>query len=144
MKKNVFFGVLFILAGLALAYFILPVEIRIGEEETKSKDVSELRLVNPASKNCQEKGGTTIFKEKGDLGSYGICDFGGTKRCEEWAMYRNDCPVGGIDVKGYVDEAEIYCLISGGKLQVGDSQKVCLLKSGQNCEVNEYYNGSCF
>ena len=53
---------------------------------------------NPASENCVKQGGTVSIQTRGDGGQYGVCMFEDNKQCEEWAMLRGDCPVGGIKV----------------------------------------------
>lgn len=104
---------------------------------------------NPASQNCIDQGGTLSIKERGDGGQYGVCSFGDNQECEEWAMLRGDCPIGGLPVKGYVTAAAQYCVIVGGsyaatgKANTPDEQGTCTLKNGTACDAVEYYNGAC-
>lgn len=106
-------------------------------------------LANPASVNCEEKGGTVVIQQRGDGGEYGVCVFGGNRQCEEWAMYRGECPEGGIDTSEFVTAASLYCAISGGEYAVTDKsgmedeQGTCSFKSGKTCDVWELYNGVC-
>lgn len=106
-------------------------------------------MANPASVYCEEQGGTVVNKMRGDLGEYGVCMFEDNLQCEEWAMYRGECPVGGIKVTGYVTEAAVFCAITGGEYAVTDNsgaedeQGTCTFKSGKTCDVWEYYNGAC-
>lgn len=106
-------------------------------------------MANPASVYCEEQGGTVVNKMRGDLGEYGVCMFEDNLQCEEWAMYRGECPVGGIKVTGYVTEAAVFCAITGGEYAVTDEsnteneQGTCTFKSGKTCDVWEYFNGTC-
>ena len=47
-------------------------------------------LANPASVNCEKKGGKVEIR-KGKKGEYGVCKFPNGKQCEEWALFRGKC-----------------------------------------------------
>ncbi|MEZ4768043.1 MAG: DUF333 domain-containing protein [Caldilineales bacterium] len=106
-------------------------------------------LANPASENCVAQGGTVTIEERGDGGQYGVCLFEDNLQCEEWAMLRGDCPVGGIKVTGYVTPAAQYCAITGGTYTVTsesgaeNEQGTCTFKDGSECDVWAYYSGQC-
>ena len=106
-------------------------------------------IANPASENCIKQGGTLSIVERGDGGQYGICMFEDNRQCEEWALLRGDCPVGGLKVTGYFTEAARYCAITGGTYAItGESntdneQGTCTFKNGAVCDVWAYYNGVC-
>ena len=106
-------------------------------------------IANPASENCVEQGGTVVIEARGDGGQYRVCTFEENRQCEEWAMMRGDCPVGGIKVTGYVTDAARFCAITGGTYEVtgsdnsGEEQGTCTLPDGQTCDVWDYYNGEC-
>jgi putative hemolysin len=106
-------------------------------------------MPNPASENCAEKGGTLSIEKRGDGGEYGVCVFEDNMQCEEWAMMRGECPVGGVKVTGFVTDAARYCGISGGDYVVtGESgtdkeEGTCTLPDGTKCDVWDYYNGKC-
>ena len=106
-------------------------------------------IANPASENCVAQGGTLTITERGDGGQYGICYFEDNRQCEEWALLRGDCPVGGLKVTGYVTPAATYCAITGGEYAVTgnsgqeDEQGTCTFKNGTTCDVWAYYNGQC-
>jgi putative hemolysin len=55
---------------------------------------------NPASENCVKQGGMVSIQKNSDGSEYGLCVFPAGKQCEEWAMQRGECPVGGIPVAG--------------------------------------------
>jgi hypothetical protein len=104
---------------------------------------------NPASVNCAQQGGTLAIETRGDDGQYGVCYFEDNRQCEEWALFRGDCPVGGLKVTGYVTPAAQYCAITGGTYAVtgnsgGDDERgTCTLPNGGQCDAWDYYNGKC-
>ena len=106
-------------------------------------------MANPASQNCIDQGGTLVIEKRGDGGEYGVCLFEDNMQCEEWAMMRGNCPVGGIKVTGYITPAAQYCAITGGTYTItgnsgaDDEQGTCTFKDGSVCDVWDYYNGVC-
>lgn len=101
----------------------------------------KLKLANPASGFCVEKGGTVKIMTKPEGGQYGVCLFEDNKQCEEWALMRGDCPVGGVRITGYNTPEGVYCAITGGRPK--DDEKKCMTKSGELCDAVAYYNGEC-
>lgn len=106
-------------------------------------------LANPASVNCEEKGGASSNREN-PLGQYGVCIFPDGRECEEWAMQYGDCPVGGIEITGYETEAARYCVITGGDYVVtvqssatGEEQGNCIFRNGKKCDVQDLWAGKC-
>jgi len=117
---------------------------------TPTEIIEPVGLPNPASQNCLDQGGTLTILERGDGGQYGVCFFEDNRQCEEWALMRGDCPVGGIKVTGYITDAAVYCAITGGTYTIsgtdaaGIEQGTCTLPDGTTtCDVWEYYNGIC-
>ncbi|MDD5431044.1 MAG: DUF333 domain-containing protein [Candidatus Pacebacteria bacterium] len=53
----------------------------------------KVNLANPASVNCEEKGGELEIKNI-EGGQIGICGFSDGTRCEEWAYFRGECKAG--------------------------------------------------
>ena len=104
---------------------------------------------NPASQNCIDQGGTLAIEERGDLGQIGVCYFEDNYQCEEWALMRGDCPVGGVKVTGYATEAARYCAITGGEYTITgntgavDEQGTCTFNAGIQCDAWDYYNAVC-
>jgi putative hemolysin len=98
-------------------------------------------LANPASQNCTDKGGTLQRAKRGDGGVYGICIFSDNRQCEEWALFRSECPVGGLQITGYLTREGIYCALRGG--MVLKNETVCQLPSGKRCSTEDLYNGTC-
>lgn len=118
-------------------------------EATQTTAESTAQIANPASENCITQGGTLTIEERGDLGQIGVCFFEDNRQCEEWALLRGECPVGGVKVTGYVTEAGRFCAITGGVYSVtADSaadpeQGICAFTDGSQCDAWEYYNGVC-
>lgn len=98
------------------------------------------QLANPASLYCVEQGGKLILAIHGDGGEYGICFFEDNRQCEEWALFRKECPVGGVKVTGYTKPESKYCAIRGG--QVLNNETQCKLPSGKICSAKDLYNGA--
>lgn len=49
------------------------------------------QIANPASVNCEQKGGKLEIVE-GPGGQQGICVLPDGTRCDEWAFFRGECP----------------------------------------------------
>ncbi|MGD0276176.1 MAG: DUF333 domain-containing protein [Syntrophales bacterium] len=64
-------------------------------------------------------------------------------------MMRGNCPLGGVKVAGLATPAARFCVITGGTYTVKaltgtkEEQGTCSWKSGDWCEVWDYYNGLC-
>jgi putative hemolysin len=106
------------------------------------------QLANPASQNCVKQGGTLKIERRPDGGQYGVCIFTDNYQCEEWALFRAECPKNGLRVTGYVTPAGRYCAITGGRYTVvtesaAGEQGVCSLPGGKACNAEAYYAGSC-
>ncbi|MBV8408433.1 MAG: DUF333 domain-containing protein [Alphaproteobacteria bacterium] len=106
-------------------------------------------LANPASVNCGQKSGRLQIERRPDGGEYGVCVFVDNYQCEEWALFRGECPVGGLRVTGYVTPAARFCAITGGRYAVVSNsgstseQGVCALPGGKACNADAYYTGRC-
>jgi putative hemolysin len=107
------------------------------------------RIANPASENCVKQGGKSTIETRGDGSQVGICIFGDGKQCEEWAMFRGECSLGGVDVSGYVSPASRFCVLTGGQYSITgnpgakEEQGTCTFRNGKVCDVWEYYQGKC-
>ena len=111
-----------------------------GDETTELE--ANLGLANPASQNCVKQGGTLKIAERGDGGQYGLCYFDDNRACEEWAMMRGDCPVGGVKTTGFDTEAQRYCAWCGGKT-FAEAGAMCNFQDGSKCLADDYYKGTC-
>ena len=106
-------------------------------------------VINPASAFCVEQGGRLGLESRPDGAQFGVCYFMDNRQCEEWALFRGDCSVGGVKVTGYITEAGRFCGINGGQYNVtveggmdverGD----CTLPDGTVCEAQAFYEGAC-
>jgi putative hemolysin len=103
---------------------------------------SSQKLANPASVNCVKKGGTLEIKTNGTGEQYGLCMFEDNMACEEWALFRGDCPVGGIKTTGYDTIEQNYCAWIGGKT-LAVPNATCALPDGKVCSDTAVYNGTC-
>jgi putative hemolysin len=108
------------------------------------------QLANPASQNCIATGGQLHIETAGDGGQYGVCLFEDNRQCEEWALLRGECPVGGIRVTGYLTPQARYCAIRGGEHKVTRQQTAttpeagtCTLPGEPTCEALALYEGRC-
>lgn len=100
-------------------------------------------LANPASTNCIQKGGKLEMRNNKN-GEYGVCIFEDNLQCEEWALLRNECPVGGVKITGYNNDAEIYCAITGGQVEgVGADNPMCKKNNGTYCYAHANLDGEC-
>lgn len=102
---------------------------------------SKVGLANPASVNCENKGGKLVIKERGDGGQYGVCFFEDNRQCEEWTLFRGECQPGNFKITGYENEAQVYCAITAGKVNIKD--KTCTFRDGMVCDTDKYFSGQC-
>lgn len=103
----------------------------------------QIGMANPASVNCLDKGGSLEMREN-KKGQYGVCIFEDNRQCEERAFFRGDCPVEGMKITGYENDAEIYCAISGGELSgVGTPTPMCKRVDGTRCNAQANLDGDC-
>jgi putative hemolysin len=101
------------------------------------------QTANPASVNCQAKGGTLEIRTN-KIGEYGVCLFEDNRQCEEWALLREQCPVGGLKITGYENEAQAYCAITGGTVEgLGTETPMCKRVDGTLCSAQANFDGAC-
>jgi putative hemolysin len=111
---------------------------------------STAKLANPASENCIARGGRAQIETAGSGGQYGVRLFEDNRQCEEWALLRGTCPVGGIKVTGYITPQARYCAIRGGVNAITSQQTgttpeegTCTLPGEPACDALALYEGSC-
>lgn len=159
MKKKIppFFAYFFIIISVLLASWLFwsasswP-EVELNYDITKERSVNShiasstdmpnqgVGLANPASQNCLSLGGSLQIKERGDGGQFGLCYFEDNRACEEWALLRGECPVGGRRITGYDTEAQSYCAWLGGGVSAVENA-ICELPNGRHCLAEDLYNG---
>lgn len=110
-----------------------------ASETTNNPNVG---IANPASVNCTEKGGQLKMAKKPDGSEYGLCYFEDNRACEEWAMFRGECPIGGVKTTGFDTEAQSFCAWSGGKTLAVENA-VCTFSDGSTCLADDFYAGTC-
>lgn len=131
-------GLLFVAAGCTKLPATVP-----AAPETGTGSGQTTTIANPASVNCTEKGGKLEMRTN-KLGQYGVCLFEDNRQCEEWALMRGECPVGGKKITGYENDAEIYCAITGGEVQgVGTKTPMCKRIDGTLCTAQANMDGDC-
>lgn len=111
------------------------------QQPSSASSPAKQSLANPASVNCAKLGGTLAIRTRPDGGQYGVCVFEDNRQCEEWALLRGHCPQGGLKITGYENEAQIYCAITGGKVDM--QAGTCLSPEGKPCGLDEYFSGRC-
>lgn len=100
-------------------------------------------MANPASVYCETHGGRLEMRSR-KIGEYGVCLFEDNRQCEEWALFRGQCPLGGLKITGYENEAEIYCAITGGQVEgVGQEIPMCKRFDGTYCTAQANFDGDC-
>ncbi len=100
--------------------------------------IKSFALANPASVYCAKVGGKTIIDTLPSQDQIGICKFAEHQECEEWALFKKVCPVGGVNTQN-LNQAERFCLILGGKL---DNEQ-CVLANNKECNIQDLYNQTC-
>jgi len=104
---------------------------------------------NPASTHCVEAGGRLVIEKSPAGGEFGVCYLQDNHQCEEWALLRGECPVGGRRITGYATQAGRYCVITGGQYtdvtgnDASDERGNCILPGGKKCEAQAYWQGTC-
>lgn len=101
-----------------------------------------MTISNPASEYCIKVGGNLQTETRGDGGEYSVCEFADNQSCEEWALYRRQCPIGGVKTIGYDSKEQIYCVEQGGKTLAEPNAK-CTLPNSKVCSNDALYNGEC-
>ena len=136
--KKIIIAVVAVLVALDAVIIILYAQFR--EKSDKNNNAG---LANPASANCLAKNGILEIRKNKD-GEYGVCLFEDNRQCEEWALYRGDCPAGGLKITGYENEAQVYCAITGGIVEgVGTATPMCKRIDGTYCNAEANFNGDC-
>lgn len=129
----------FILIGCQNVFVKKSVEIPKNEINNQQ----DTKIANPASTNCIEKGGTIEIR-KNKKGEYGVCLFEDNRQCEEWALLRGNCPVGGVKISGYENDAQIFCAITGGEVHgLGTEAPMCKRIDGTLCNLWANLDGDC-
>lgn len=139
---------MFLIFGVSLTLILAGCQSPSTPTKTEAFTTNEqpplvVNQANPASTNCLQKGGRLEIK-KNKNGEYGVCLFDDNRQCEEWALLRGNCPVGGVKITGYENEAEIFCAITGGQVKgVGTQTPMCKRIDGTLCNAQSNFDGEC-
>lgn len=109
---------------------------------SQTQPASTTQMANPASVNCTKVGGTLVVNKRGDGGEYGLCYFDDNRACEEWALLRGDCPLGGRKTTGFDTIDQKYCAWLGGDT-LAEPNSICTFKNGSQCTTIDLYQGTC-
>lgn len=120
---------------------LLALTVALLSLATPGEALAQAKLGNPASQRCVDEGGKLQIEQRPGGGQFGVCVFTDNRQCEEWAMFRVECPVGGLRVTGYLTPAARFCAISGGRYTDADDR--CTLPGGKICEASAYFAGTC-
>lgn len=85
-------------------------------------DHSSGSQIDPPSNYCFRVGGTVTIHTRGDGHIYKLCQFTDNRACEVWALFRGDCPVGGVRITGLDTIAQYYCVWLGGETLAGGGE----------------------
>lgn len=109
-------------------------------------------IANPASVNCEEKGGTLEIRNDASGGQVGYCKFSNGTECEEWAYFRGEC-AGPVSCAGEGESIPVIAIppvccggltkISPKDPQLVGSSGICTSKCGDsvcNSQVESNYN----
>lgn len=116
-------------------------KVQPQSNQTLTNGEKDMAIANPASVYCQKSGGSSQIRTLPTGAQYGVCEFTDGNVCEEWAMYKGECPVGGLKVSGYKNEMQVYCAITGGRVLA--NKNVCSFLDGSTCPAQAYFEGSC-
>lgn len=142
---------IFILLILVLVVYVIVMKTRViaptvVENTQKVEKVATstpvANLANPASENCVKVGGRVSIESKEDGTQYGLCYFEDNRACEEWALFRGECPVGGRKTTGYDRIDQKYCAWTGGNTYAVENS-ICTFKDGKSCSTTDWYSGTC-
>ncbi|MDD4122814.1 MAG: DUF333 domain-containing protein [Candidatus Pacebacteria bacterium] len=147
MKKILIIVFSIIIILMAIFYYNYKPKTNLVQEEvtttTRQKvlmpeevPADQIQLANPASQYCIDNQGKLEMRKDINGGEYGVCLFEDNRQCEEWAMFRNLCPMGGIKITGYDNNGQIECAIKGGEVNMKDS--LCVFKT-KTCKINQNY-----
>jgi len=113
------------------------------EEET---DINGARIANPASVNCEQKGGKVEIKTAADGSQSGICKFPDGSQCEEWAFFRGECNKAKTDIE--IPKTQEACETQGGtwRPMMPQNYPLCIIKfsdAGKPCISSNECQGDC-
>lgn len=100
-------------------------------------------IANPASVHCVEVGGRNVTETLPSGSEFGLCLFEDNRQCGQWALFRGECPVGGLRIAGYPSDAARFCAITGATYNVQGTHETCMTRSERLCDLTAYFDGAC-
>jgi putative hemolysin len=108
-----------------------------------AKAVSAAEAIpTPPAEYCAKLGAKAAPEKRADGVEIDVCTFEGGRQCEAWALYRLQCPPGGVTVEAGISSAARYCLLRGGKYS-SSGKGQCTFDTGRTCDITEYFIGKC-
>lgn len=110
-------------------------------------------MPNPASVHCAEQGGSLEI-QPAEGGEIGICVFSDGSKCEEWALFRNECKPGqstsapqAAPQEMIPNPASAFCEDNNGNLEIVSGPDgeygICHFPDGSQCEEWAFFRGEC-
>lgn len=128
--------------GGAYTYVLHMQRAQQAHTQTNEPITPAPQITNPASLHCTEVGGTLSIQKNRSGAEYGLCMFEENRACEEWALFRGECPVGGRKTTGYDTIEQKYCAWLGGSTRAEPNAQ-CALPNGTVCSAADVYAGTC-
>lgn len=106
-------------------------------------------MPNPASKYCEENGGTVDIRTLIDGSQTGFCVFPDGSECDEWAFYRGECKPGDSLINANMpNPASVFCEENGGVLEIrtdeiGGQVGICVFDDTSECDEWAFFRGEC-
>lgn len=139
-KAKIVISVIIVVLIILLDIFYL---VKFYNPRNENKIEPEITTIaNPASTYCIEQGGNLVIEDKDDGSQYGLCFFEDNRACEEWAMKRGECPIGGVKTTGFYTIAQSFCAWSGGKTFAVENA-ICTFADESTCLADDFYKGIC-
>jgi uncharacterized protein len=114
-----------------------------------AQEPSKPGMANPASVNCDEKGGKLDIRKDTDGNEVGICVFDDGSECEEWSFFRGECQPGQGKMGGNIaNPASVYCEDNGGQSEIrknadGSEYGMCVFDDGSECDEWKFFRNEC-
>jgi len=113
-----------------------------------------VKIVNPATAYCEEKGYRSNIVTTTDGSQYGICIFPDGSECEEWSFFRGQCgptpkiPIVCTGIPQIANPASVNCVEKGGKVDIrssadGSQFGMCQFPDKSECEEWAFFRGEC-
>lgn len=141
--QTILFIILIVLVGVTL--------LKSDKEEKQSEDIPSSKVMlgdpanttNPARERCLSLGGKIEMKKLPYGSQYGVCHMAPNRACEEWSLFRGECPKGGVMTEEFSRIEDKYCAWRGGRVIAEGASTTCYFRDERNCNTLDYYKGRC-